>query len=296
MGGKIARRVLLAAATLALLCQGAPGWWLSGHVAASEAALELLPGDMPGFFRKSAAAIKSYAADPDLWTDARLPVLRAAERPEHFIDLELLKGYRPPATRAEFVALCGRLGASPDRVGALPYAIDEWYQKLIVAFAEYRRSPSDARVRAKILYIAGILSHYAADAAQPLHCTIHYDGRAAPDGSSPHSGIHARVDALPERLAIAPADAAAGAGISAAGDAFALAMDAIEASHGLVDRVYELEGELPPDADTPPRAEVVEFARERMRSAARLIASLWYSAWVNSAKIALPAWWRKEKG
>src|SRR5437764_832460 len=56
----------------------------------------------------------------------------------------------------------------------------------------------------------GILAHYAGDICMPLHTTVDYDGRVTADGRSPHSGIHAKVDSLIEKLPLRPEDLAAG--------------------------------------------------------------------------------------
>ena len=80
----------------------------------------------------------------------------------------------------------------------------------MLAFAEYRERSGDEAVQAKILYIAGVLSHYTGDASQPLHCTVHHDGRVEPDGTSPGTGIYLKMDALPGQLGIQPEEVAEG--------------------------------------------------------------------------------------
>jgi hypothetical protein len=64
-------------------------------------------------------------------------------------------------------------------------------------------------MKAKILYIAGVLAHYTEDAAQPLHTTVDFDGRLKPDGTSPRSGIHRKVDVEVRNFALERARAAA---------------------------------------------------------------------------------------
>ena len=184
----------------------------------------------------------------------------------------------------------------PNTVGLLPYAIEEWYGRLTLAFAEHRRWPKDSRIKAKALYVAGVLAHYTEDAAQPLHTTIHFDGRAKADGKSPHSGIHGKVDALPEKIGLTAAEVARGMKPVEAfpqGGAFTAAMTFIRESHAKVDLVYKLEGKLPAeDAPVPAKVdpEVRAFALERARAAAGFTARVWYSAWAHSAKLRLPGW------
>src|SRR5690606_37379874 len=133
----------------------------------------------------------------------------------------------------------------PDKLGAAPYAIIEHAQRLALAFAEHRRWPDNEHIRAKCLLYAGLVAHYAQDLCMPLHTTIHYDGRVGPDGRSPHSGVHAKIDALPGKLEL-DIDALRAAGaIEPFNDLFTGVVDTLNASHALVDRAYELEPHYP---------------------------------------------------
>jgi hypothetical protein len=285
-----------------LLCLASPlalAWWAASHPILTEAAAAALPEDAPEFFRKGAATIAAYSGDPDLWTDPSVPALRDAERSNHFIDLELFEGKDLPASRGEYNRLCRSHRTSAEQAGSLPYALQEYHERLALAFLEHRRRPDDQATRAKILYLAGILAHYAEDAAQPLHTTVDYDGRAKPDKSSPRSGIHLKVDALPEKMKLTAEEIAKELKKVAApkdGDTpFAAGMAVIKESFGLVDRVYELEPKLPASDAEPPRdpdPAVRAFTLERCRAGAKLTAALWYSAWVRSGKMELPEWHR----
>lgn len=270
-------------------------WWVEGHLCVNEAAFAILPDDMPTFFLQARSQINDCAADPDLHKSPLLPNLTPTERPEHFFDLELLAGNPIPPTRAEYHALCAKINISPDIAGYLPYSIAEWHDRLALAFAQHRRHPDDPMIKAKIIYIAGILSHYTADSAQPLHCTIHHDGKALPDGSSPRSGIHFRMDDLPGKLTLSPHDIADGSKIAYTPDIFALAVAAIEKSNERVVLVYELESQLPRAEDKPPFAvsqAVRDLLKSCLRQGAELTSTAWYSGWVKSASIELPAWYK----
>jgi hypothetical protein len=288
-------------ASLVLLTGGgaALAWWSESHPVITEAAFAALPEDMPGFFRKGKGTVASYSGDPDLWKEKTVPALRSAENPNHFINLEALLGKDLPKTRAEYVRLCWSVNTDADKIGCLPYAIQEEYEKLVMAFAEHRAAPGDKAIQAKILYLAGVLAHYAEDAAQPLHTTIHYDGRARPDKSSPRSGIHLKADALPEKLGLTAEEMAKGLKKAEApkDGAFTVVLVAIKESHDRVDRLYELEPKLPDAGAEPPKEpdkELREFCLERCRAGASFTAALWYSAWVQSGKVELPEWRKSE--
>jgi len=131
------------------------------------------------------------------------------------------------------------------------------------------------------------LAHYLADLTQPLHTTIHHDGRVRGGGQSPRSGIHRRVDAL--------LDAAGGGGRVApleVADLWTAVRSELAASHRLVDEVYRLESKL--DGDRRRRdPRVAAFADERRRAAVRLTAGVYEWAWRRSAAIELPDWLRR---
>jgi hypothetical protein len=268
------------------LAPAVEAWRTGGHRRVTADAVALLPASLPDFFRAGAAAIAASAGDPDLWRNRDTPALADAVSPEHFLDLELVGGKALPERRSEYRRLLARLDLDPQRTGYLPYAIVEGAERLALAFAEHRRSPGSAELRAHCLLAAGWLAHYAADLVQPLHTTIHHDGRARPDGSSPASGIHHEVDALFDAVS---ADAPLAGAVPLPVDELWSAVRAeLAASHALVDAVYALEPQL--DAERRARAapEVAAFARERYRAAARFVAGLFVWSWERSARLELP--------
>lgn len=281
----------LGLAGLVLLAGGAPawGWWAGGHALITRAAVQALPAEVPKFFRQGAEEAALLSPEPDAERNPALVHLRAASRGEHFLDLELLGGRPLPAHRYEFLKLCAEAGQDPAQVGTAPYAIAEWTERLALAFAQHRRWPENALVQAQCLVAAGHLAHYAGDLCQPLHATIHFDGRALEGGRSPRSGIHEKVDALPEKLQLEPAALAYGLTPAATDSLMPAVLAQLQASNALVDSVYALEGEL--DKLDSPR--VRAFAEERTRAAALFTASLYLRAWEMSAKVQLPEWLKR---
>ncbi len=289
---KMARSGVLAGALVLALVPPALGWFPGGHGILSRAAVRGLPEDVPAFFRSGEGAVAHYSHDPDVAKNRGTPILRDAERPEHYLDLELLQGRELPRDRFAFVRLCAEIGVRPEKVGFLPYAVAEWTERLTVAFAEHRKWPENPFIQDKCLVYAGHLCHYAEDLCQPLHLTVHFDGRARPDGSSPRSGIHAKVDGLVQLLSLDPGDLASGPAVGPLEDLVAGVLGMVDSSYALVDRVYELEHLLPVPGKTapPPAAEVVLFAGERARVAARFTSALFLTAWRRSETVRLPGW------
>ncbi|MBT3344477.1 MAG: hypothetical protein HN712_02140 [Gemmatimonadetes bacterium] len=272
------------------VAQPAAAWWGSGHDLLAQASVQALPQDMPDYFRAGASTIAHMSYDPDVAKNRGTPQLSHGEFPEHFFDLELLADQPYPDKRYEFIELCHELGVAPDKVGFAPYAIAEWTQRLAVAFAEHRRWPENEAIRAKSLVYAGFLAHYSQDLVQPLHATIHYDGRVDEDGRSPHSGIHETVDASVERLKLDPAQLAREAQvIPIDGDLFEAIRSIVRQSNGLVDEVYGLATDL--EGGSGPTTEAGrQFVRERAVRATAFTASLYVTAWQLSEDLRLPGW------
>ena len=271
---------------LCLLAAPIQAWWGNGHGILTQAAVLAQPQEVPAFFRNGAAQVAHMSFDPDVAKNRAAPHLYDGEFPEHFFDLELLEGADIPDKRHEFIALCSRLGVAPNTVGYAPYSIMEYTERLMVAFAEHRKWPENAMIQAKIFVYAGMLAHYSEDIAQPLHATIHYDGRVVDDGEKLYAGIHERVDSLIERLAMKPTDLARNVTVAPIEGDLAEAVRAqIYESNGRVDRVYELVDGLDPVSEQG-RA----LAQERARRAVAFTASLYLTAWQLSEDVRLPGW------
>lgn len=276
-------------------------WHAQGHRLATEAVVEILPSSLPRFFRDGARAVGHSSIDPDVMKPRELLELRAGESPEHYLDLELLGGRPWPPTRYDFIELVTWLGSSPGgrwrkfgpaQTGTLPYAIVEGAQRLTMAFAEHRRWPHNPEIQAKVLVYAGLLAHYAEDLCQPLHTTVHHDGRAHADGSSPHTGLHHQVDALFERGGFDRRAAISGVKLQPHAGFMEAVRRQFDESHELVKVVYELEPLLPEREDRSSRLlpAVRAFTEQRYREAVRFTGSLFLTAWEKSAEVELPDW------
>ncbi len=280
------------AAVLCLLCRQGNAWLAKGHEEAAGDAVAMAGSALPEFFTSQVATIRHCAQDPDVWKMRDEPQVENQEYPEHFIDMELLgdRQKKLPATRYEYIDLCYDKKLKPNKVGFVPYAVAEWTQRLTIAFAEHRKWPKDAAIDQKCAVYAGILAHYAADLCQPLHTTVDYDGRVKPDGPPPVKGIHLKVDALIEKASLTKEDLR-DVHLAPMDDLMAGILDELQSSHALVDKVYGLESYLPA-LNEPLRASspAAAFARERLLASARFIATLYLTAWQNSAKLNFPSW------
>ncbi len=264
-------------------------WWCDGHTVLTKASFVALPESMPAFFRAGAAEAGHYVCDPDLFKNNRVPGLSAVESPEHYFDFELLDGHTVPSHRHQLLSLCDSLGIAPSRVGYAPYAIVEWTERLAIAFAEHRRWPANEAIRVKCLVYSGILAHYAQDMCQPLHVTVHYDGRVGADGKVPHTRIHEGVDSLIERLGLSDSAIAANVSPTSFDDIRVAVLEELHRSSALVDVIYDHEQEM----RTASGDHAKSFATERSEAAAQFTASLLLSAWELSDSVELPGWLRR---
>ena len=269
-------------------------WWPNGHVILSKASVySISESDMPEFFRNGEAMIAHCSADPQVLRSGPIH-LRSTERPEHYCDYELLRGNKLPETRYEYIQLCNQLNVKPEKAGFLIYTVVEWTERLAVAFTEHRRYPNNPHIQQKCLVYAGILSHYAQDMSQPLHLTIHYNGRVDKNGSViSNKGIHYKVDAIIENLDLAPKKLATGLKIQPFENLMPSIITMSHARHKEVDRVYQLADQFPSENEKHPslKPEVTNFVHHLSTLATQFTAQLYVTAWKISQNLEFPEWY-----
>jgi hypothetical protein len=281
---RIAAWSFVAVAAGGLVVGLASGWWVKGHGTIAEAAAARLPDDLPAFYRTGGRHLAYFAGEPDRWKNKQATFLRRAEEGNHFLDTEDLDGKTlPPTHRFDAMKMIyGDLKKDPSRVGLLPYAILENFDKLTVAFYDHRKEPDNPSVPMKCLVYGGVLSHYTGDAAMPLHTTRDYDGRNQPDGSVKQKGIHAKIDGFPEKFGITAEEVCRGLEAKRIDDVWAHVNNFIAESYTHIPRCYELDAA---GAFDTPTAESRAFILARCRVGAQLTLDLWYSAWLRSEKL-----------
>jgi len=289
------KRLYAAGLLVSMTCAPAFAWWPQGHSILSEAAVKASPDELPAFFRAGSGFVGHMAQDPDVLKNRGLPHISDREGPEHYLDYEMLQGHPLPEKRSEYLKLCNDLKIEPSDVGYVPYSVAECTERLAMAFAEGRRWPNNPYIQEKTLVYAGILSHYAEDLCMPLHVTVDHDGRALPNGKSPRTGIHSKVDSLIEKMAFQPQELAKNQKIEPLDDLMPGIMAEIMASRSHIDEAYKLEKQLPPETGAWTASPSVKaFATERARESVRFTASLYLTAWRKSKDIQLPKWLVRE--
>lgn len=288
--------VELVATGLALTAaSGAAGvWGEAGHVMIGRAAAEGLPAGMPGFFRGAADQLAYLNPEPDRWRDRESPVMDEAFKYDHYIDLENVPARAMDAPdRFAFLEALYQAGVEEPAlsVGFLPYRILELQARLTRGFARWRQAGSAeerAWIEQRVINDAGILGHYVADASQPHHTTIHFNGWADdapnPDGYTTARDFHYRFESRFVDAHIQPGELAAAVpdGTARIDDVRAFVMGYIRDSHAHVTTLYDLEKRHGfQDHDPAPAAE--RFTLDRLATGATALRALWYAAWIDSA-------------
>ncbi len=280
----------------------APAWWIKSHGLIAEAACSQLPDDVPAFFRAAGKQLNYLAGDPDRMKNPEATHLKAAEYPDHFIDLEDYEDKDLPADRYKAASMIARMRRSPERAGMLPYALMEHFERMTIAFHDYReirdrekRFDADGNetalraaaaekqaIEMKCIVYAGVLSHFTGDAAMPLHTTRDYDGRKGPDGKLVQRGIHAKIDGFPELNGFTAEEISRGIEPKLIDDVWQHVLKTIKESYQHIERCYAMDKEGGFDKATP---ESRTFIMDRCRVAAQFTADMWYTAWQRSAKL-----------
>jgi hypothetical protein len=195
-----------ATALLALALSASAGregwaWGATGHEWISGIAIEKLPDSLPDFVRTTEAAAEIAVMGRELDRSKGAGRTHAAERdPGHWISLAddgSVVGVLPlaelPQTREDYDTKLRARGFTQYKAGYLPYAIVDGWQQIAKDFAYWRAASkgaetaatpeerawfeADRRLREKLtLRDIGVWSHYVADAAQPMHISVHFAG------------------------------------------------------------------------------------------------------------------------
>ena len=270
------------AAMLALIVTAPRAWaWDNAtHKLITRLAIGALPpSPLKDAFQAHASQLAEYSVEPDTVLKERYG---EAERRRHYIDLEYYGRDPFAALTRDRAAMDRRFGrARVNKAGTLPWTIDEMASKSADA---WRRGDCAAM----FLY-SGYLSHYAGDATQPLHTTIHFDGYRR------DRGVHARVELAveheTERLGRAAAPQVHAATIESPWDT---ALGELRGAHALVNETIRLDrdarrsgglGSREYEQALMARGESM-FARQIAQGASAL-ASIWLLEWRQAGSPAL---------
>ncbi|HSP13695.1 MAG TPA: nuclease [Thermoanaerobaculia bacterium] len=284
------------AIALIAVATNAFAWGEAGHLISNEAATLALPADMPQFFLRAFPQLVWLGPQPDRLKGVG-PSLEAVNFPDHFLDYELAEGLVLPPDRYQFIQLMessGRLeheGITNAEAGFLPWRIAELSEQLTAEFRQWRfaapGSPERRALEGAIIDTAGMLGHFVADAANPHHTTINYNGWILPNPNryANDCQIHARFESDFVSRSVTTADVMPKiAAPVLRTDYFTTAIAFIRSSNSHVERLYQLDkaGAFHPIG--PISAEGKTFATDRLAAGASMLRDYWWSAWKRSAE------------
>ncbi len=270
-------------------------WGYKGHEFAARAAAQTLPDEMPDFFTDASDQLVWLNPEPDRWRHDDSREMDRAWAYDHYVDLENLPpgALEAPDRFAYLDRLYEARLQNPARDGGfLPYRIIEVHQRLVRGWARWYESgpDSDERrwIQERIIHDAGVLGHYVSDASQPHHTTIHFNGWSRgvsnPEGYTEDRDFHARferffVDAhvdftdIESRVRSTPEDLRSRVRHSV--------HEMIETTFAEVEPMYRLDRDVGFEPDLPADSVALAFVSDRIAAGSMMLASLWYSAWLE---------------
>jgi hypothetical protein len=267
-------------------------WGEHGHKLSGRAASTALPKALPSFFRKAVGQLEYLNPEPDRWRSKTMTEMSEAYSYDHFVDLEMVPAAALDALDryAYLVALYQAGVKEPEKAGLVHFHILELYQRLRTEFHLWRNA-KDKKARQwieeRIINDAGILGHYASDAANPHHTTIHYNGwdknTPNPNGYTTDNTFHGRFESEYVQTHIVIRD------LLPAIKSTPRILDNprqdiiayIRNSNSLVERLYQLDKRAKYDKLTT-APENKAFAIDRLVAGAEMLRALWWTAWVKS--------------
>lgn len=282
--GGIVRRVIVMAAVLGGSIGTATAWGFVTHRIVVDNAVAGLPPQLSGFYRSAAAAISDASIEPDT-------ILRGRddekEKRRHYIDLDELSA--PPFRDIPFDKEEARARYGDERLenaGLLPWRVMEVHADLREAFRKKRWD--------RVVTLSGWLSHYLADAHQPLHTTRNHDGQ-----ESCNNGIHAafETDLIDRRKGEYRAATALPGTFLAEPirEPRRFVFSELFRSYGLVDEVLAADTQ----AIRAVKRQRLDYydemerlagpiARAQISRAVEAVARIWYTAWLDAGRPPLP--------
>jgi len=153
-------------------------WGNKAHRLVNGKAIEMLPGEM-SFMKAWKEYIEEKASDADIRRDNKSDT---TEWPKHYIDIDYYQEFvegKMIFDKNELITVYG--SETVTKMGLLPWAALESYNKLVQSFREKNRD--------NIITFSADLGHYIGDGHQPFHTCLNYDGQL-----TGQKGIHGRYE------------------------------------------------------------------------------------------------------
>ncbi|MDQ3049922.1 MAG: zinc dependent phospholipase C family protein [Bacteroidota bacterium] len=283
------KAILVASLLIAIFCTCSYCWGFWAHQRINRMAVFSVHPDMFGFFKHHIDYLTTHAVDPD-----KRRYAMEGEAACHFIDLDRYGDHPLDSIPQRWKDAVEKYTEDTLMAhGIVPWHIEKMMYRLTNAFKEKNFT--------KVLKYAADLGHYIGDAHVPLHCTQNYNGQL-----TGQHGIHgfweSRVpellgeeyDYLTGRCRYIP---------NPLKEAWRIVADSYQAHDSVLTFEKLLSSKFPADRkyayEQKGNVTVKVYSREyaiaydqmlngmaerRMREAIIMVASFWYTAWVNAGQ------------
>jgi hypothetical protein len=269
--------ILLLLAGLFLLPGISRAWGGRAHRWINRQAFGHLPQEMAGF-QRWAGIVVAYASEADRRKSSDI-----LESPRHYIDIDRYPEFHRGRLCHDLDSLKAQYGERLDVYGngVVPWTIAGVTETLSVAMAAGRWQEAILR--------AADLGHYVADCHQPLHTTENYDGQL-----TGNDGVHLRyeISMVNRHLDQLPSDSTEAQYVP----------DPLEYIFGTIPGTWiYVDSIMAADRLARKKSSVFDdeyyramwqrtgrFTCERISQAARVLADLWYTAWVDAGRPEFP--------
>jgi len=252
-------------------------WGFTGHKIINRKAPMHLPTEMNSF-KTDSLFYESHSVDADIRRD-NSDTSFYAERWRHFLDIDDYPNYQ--SLPRDLNTLIGLYGWERVKQNGLNPWVTQWLVDSLTAQLA-RGDLTTAK------YTMSDLGHYVADAHQPLHCTVNYDGQF-----TGNYGIHSRyetsmINTYQSQLRVYPDS------IQYVSSPLDFIFEYIYHSNSLADSVLAADdyakstsgwngsGTPPPNYYAALWQKTQSFTQDQFQQATVALASLWYTAWVNA--------------
>jgi hypothetical protein len=265
-------RVYFAVLVLLIASSRAFAWWDTGHAYITHNAVQHLPAGLEAFVTRNLATIDFYAH---------------TEPPgQHYIDIDLYPEFHAGQMPRDLNVLYATYGTTyVNSNGIAPWVIAN-YRATLAAQMRAAVNQSDFEVVART---AGELAHYLEDINNPLHTTDNHNGQY-----TGNNGIHGRYEGemIERHMDDLPIEASTAVYVS---DTVDWVLDSIETrSWAYVDDIMEADTLARTFGPTNSNAyynslwnSTGPFTHTQFQYATEMVASAWYSAWIDAGSPAL---------
>ncbi|MFA6542180.1 MAG: T9SS type A sorting domain-containing protein [Bacteroidota bacterium] len=274
------RTIFTILSVLVLSANSLFGWGGNTHKFINKNAVVHLPASMQQFIDQQ-SFLETHAVDADNRKGSD-----PTEGPKHFLDIDYYPDYKHLTHNLDSLILLYGTSTVVNGNGILPWAT-VW--SLDSLTEQLKRGDWT-----KAYQTAADIGHYVGDAHQPLHVAENYDGQM-----TGNKGIHSRYESTMMNKVLSTLSIAKDS-VYYIADPMNFIFDYLYVSNALVDSVlaadriaappsgYNGSGTLPANYYTVLWAQTERFTKSELQDATIVLASMWYTAWVNAGLLAMP--------